>query len=118
MAAHVVYVTPAFEQLNEAIVIRKVAADSGRALTTTSFYTQAALRWGRVRPYVRFEYLNVPVADPDPVVVAAAGKSYGPSFGVRFDAAAAVALKLQYDQFTGSIRNQTNGLTAQLAFTF
>lgn len=118
MAVHVVYVVPAFEQLNEVIVIRHVPADTGHALTTTSFYTQVGPRLGRFRPYVRFEYLDSPETDADPTFNAVAGRSYGPSLGVRFDAVAAVALKLQYDRFTGPIRNQTNGLTAQLAFTF
>jgi hypothetical protein len=73
---------------------------------------------GRYHPYVRFEYLDVPEREFDPVLAADAGRSYGPSFGIRFDAAAAVALKLQYSRLTGPVRNQTNGLTAQVAFTF
>lgn len=117
IAAHIVYESPSFEQLNEVIVISHTPARSARS-TTTSFYTQVAPRFGRYHPYFRFEYLDVPKDAFGPVIADIAGRSYGPSVGVRFDAATAVALKLQYDRFTGPIRNETTGLTAQIAFTF
>ena len=116
MSAHVVYQGPLFEQLNEAIFIRHVRADTERAITTTSFYSQISRQFGRYRPYVRYEYLDVPTSDP--VFRTDIGRSYGPSFGVRFDAAPPVAVKLEYDRLTGGIRSQTNGLKIQLGFTF
>ena len=116
MAAHLVFQSPRFEQLNEAIFIRHVPADTERAVTTTSFYSQISRQVGRYRPYVRYEYLDVPTVDP--VFSTAIGRSYGPSFGVRFDAAPPVAVKLEYDRLTGGIRSQTNGLKIQLGFTF
>jgi len=118
MAAHIVYDTPVLEQLNELIVIRHSPGDSRQTATTTSFYTQVAPRVGRFHPYVRFEYLNVPRADLDLVLSLDTGRSYGPSFGVRYDPAPPVALKVQYDRLKGPISSATNGLTIQLAFTF
>ena len=76
VAAHLIYESPAFEQLNEVIIIRHHG--KGADTTTTSFYTQVAPRVGRFHPYVRFEYLNVPGAELDPVLSAEAGRSYGP----------------------------------------
>ena len=116
VAAHLVYQNPVFEQLNEAIFIRHVPADTERAVTTSSFYTQISRQFGRARPYFRYEYLDVPTADP--IFSSAMGRSYGPSFGMRFDAAPPVAVKVEYTRLTGGIRSQTNGLKIQLGFTF
>ncbi len=116
MAAHVVYQSPVFEQLNEAIFIRHAPADASRVTTTTSAYSQISRQFGRYRPYFRYEYLDVPAMDG--VFGDDIGRLYGPSVGVKYDAAAPVALKLQYDRLTGRARSRTNGLTAQLAFTF
>jgi hypothetical protein len=114
VAGHVVYQTPAFELLNEALFVRH--ASLAAVTTTKSFYVQLSQQFRRYRPYVRYEYLNVP--SDDPIFSTVLGLSDGPSIGIRFDAATAVALKLQYTRLTGSIRNQTNGLTAQAALTF
>lgn len=116
MTAHLVYQSPLFEQLNEAIFVRHAPADTRRAVTTTSFYSQISRQFGRYRPYFRYEYLDVPTIDP--VFGGALGLSYGPTFGLRFDAAPPVSVKVQYDRLAGGIRHQTNGLTIQLGFTF
>ncbi|HWW84408.1 MAG TPA: hypothetical protein VNZ26_12440, partial [Vicinamibacterales bacterium] len=117
LAFHAIYQSPIFEQLNEAIFIRH-APDGSPAATTTSAYTQISRQFDRYRPYFRFEYLNIPPEDPDAVFHADAGRSYGPSIGLRFDAAPPVAIKAEYTRFRGPISNQTTGLIIQLAFTF
>ena len=116
--AHVVYETPAFEALNEVIVMRHSPEDGGAALSTTSVYSQVSPRIGRAHPFVRFEYLDVPAAERDALLASYAGRSYGPSAGIRVDVADAVAMKVQWDHLTGPVRNATNGVTAQVAFTF
>ena len=115
-AAHFAYQIPAFEQLAEAIFIRHVPSDTERATTTTSFYSQTSRQLGRYRPYFRYEYLDAPPGEP--VFGNDLGRSYGPTIGVRFDAAPPVAIKVEYVRLTGSIRAQTNGLTVQFGFTF
>lgn len=116
VAAHLVYQIPIFESLNEAIFIRHTPADTGLATTTSSFYSQISRGFGRIRPYFRYEYLDVP--EDDLVFSSDMGRSYGPTFGLRFDAAPPVAVKLEYVRLTGGIRTQTNGLTIQLGFAF
>jgi hypothetical protein len=115
MAVHGVYQTSAFEFLNEALFIRH-APEHASATTTNSFYSQVSRQFGRYRPYVRYEYLNVPADDA--FFGDAIGRLRGPSLGLRFDAAEPVALKLQFDWLSGQARNLVNGLTLQAAFTF
>ena len=116
VAAHLVYQVPLFEQLNEAIFIRHTPADTGTAATTSSFYTQISRQFGRARPYFRYEFLDVP--DSELVFRSQIGRSYGPTVGLRVDAAPPVAIKLEYTRLTGSIETQTNGFTVQFAFVF
>jgi hypothetical protein len=116
IAAHLVYQSPLFEQLNEAIFIRHAPVDAEPAMTTSSFYSQISRQFGRYRPYLRYEYLDVPANDV--VFRNDMGRSYGPTVGLRFDAAAPVAIKLEYVRLTGGIQTQTNGLTVQLGFAF
>ena len=95
---------------------RHAPEDTSPASTTTSVYSQISRQFGRYRPYVRYEFLDVPTRDP--VFGDVIGRLYGPSVGLRYDPLAPVALKLQYNRLVGPIRSQVNGLTAQLAFTF
>jgi len=116
VAAHLVYQIPQFEQLNEAIFIRHAPSDTEPVATTTSFYSQISRQFGRVRPYFRYEFLDVPSSDL--VFRNEVGRSYGPTVGLRIDAAPPVAVKVEYVRLNGTIRAQTNGLTFQFGFAF
>jgi hypothetical protein len=115
MAVHGVYQASDVEFLNEALFIRH-APEHASATTTAAFYSQLSRQFGRYRPYVRYEYVNVPAADA--VFGDAIGRLRGPSVGLRFDAAEPVALKVQFNWLSGQARNLVNGLTFQAAFTF
>ena len=114
LAAHVVYSTPNFEWLNEALVVRHTP-DGGHTYQTPGWYSQISRRFGSYRPYFRYQYIN---ASPNEPIFPDIGLRAGPSAGLRYDASESVALKLQYD-FT-SLRNQSSvqGLQAQVGFTF
>jgi hypothetical protein len=114
LAAHVVYSTPNFEWLNEALVVRDTPA-GGHTYATPGWYSQISKRFGSYRPYLRYQYIN---ASPNEPIFPDIGLRAGPSAGLRYDASESVALKLQYD-FT-SLRNQPSvqGLQAQVGFTF
>jgi hypothetical protein len=58
-SAHLVYLTPTFEWLNEGILIHHNPSGH-HATNTTGFYTQIAQQFGRFRPYLRYQYINVP----------------------------------------------------------
>lgn len=114
LAAHAIYSTATFEWLNEALVIRHTPT-GGHVFETPGWYTQISRRWGAYRPYFRYQYINA--SSNEPIFPDIALRA-GPQAGLRFDASESVALKLQYD-YT-ALRNQraTQGLEAQVGFTF
>ncbi len=117
LSAHVVYVSPEFEWLNEGVLVR----DSSRLGTfeTYGFYTQVARRFGQFRPYVRYELLAANGRDP---VMQAAGETdthQTLSLGVRYDFTSLAAFKLQWDHTIEADDNDAReALTLQLSFTF
>jgi hypothetical protein len=114
LAAHAVYSSTNFEWLNEALVVRHTP-EFGRLFQTPGFYSQISRRFGAYRPYFRYQYINASSNEP---IFPDVGLRAGPSAGIRYDASESVALKLQYDYTT--LRNQqaTQGLSAQVGFTF
>ncbi|HXB75720.1 MAG TPA: hypothetical protein VNY05_46235 [Candidatus Acidoferrales bacterium] len=113
LAAHAVWQTPKWELLNEGILIRHAQTD--RVVRTTAFYTQASRQFGKVRPYFRYQYLNVPATDP---VLSGIGLLYGPSLGIRYDFSEFAAFKIQYDRTDRRALSGFNGVTTQLSFVF
>ena len=93
---YAVLARPRFEWLNEAMMIRH-APLGGHVYETPAFYSQISERFGRYRPYFRYQYINASSKEP---VFAQVGLRTGPSAGIRFDATESVALKLQYDYTT------------------
>lgn len=113
LAGHAVYTSQKFEWLNEAVVLRNQSM--GTTYTTPAFYTQLARQFGLARPYVRYEWLHAPAAEP---FYGTLGLRRGLALGVRYDVNDSACIKLQYDhvQQTGLPRAQT--ITLQSAFTF
>ena len=67
------------------------------------------------RPYFRYQYVNSPAGDP---VNLYTGRYMGPSVGLRYDFADYAAFKLQYNRLEQRAVAASNGLDAQIAFTF
>lgn len=116
-AAHVIYQTPSFELLNEGILIRHTLSDTQQTINTPGFYTQISQRFfNRVRPYFRYEYMNVPERDP---INHDVGRRNGPALGVRYDLGEFAALKMQYDRTAYRTKSKSsNAFQMQFAFTF
>jgi type II secretory pathway component PulJ len=114
LAAHAVYTTSAFEWLNEALVIRHTPL-GGRTFATPGWYSQISHRWGQYRPYFRYQYINASSQEP---IFPDIQLRAGPSAGLRYDANESVALKLQYDYTALRNEHATQGLEAQIGFTF
>jgi hypothetical protein len=114
-AAHVVYQTGIFEQLNEVVIIRDTPVNGAETSTSTGVYTQMSRRFGRLSPYFRYEHLDV--AQEDRLFGSIESVS-GPSVGLRYDFRDLAALKVQWDRLTRGHKTAVNGLTAQVAFTF
>jgi hypothetical protein len=116
MAAHVVYQSPNYEWLNEAVFIRhKPEAAGGVASYTPGFYTQFARRFGKAQPYFRYQYVNAPRRD---LLLRDIGRRNGPSFGLRYDLTTYAAFKAQYDRTERRSLSTLDELILQLAFTF
>ena len=125
---HAVYVNNGYEILNEGMPVRHVE-DFGPVFTTDGFYTQFSRAFHAYRPYFRYQYFNAPSNDPVYIysspndyapsyVNGFVGRVNGPSVGIRYDFTAHSALKFQYDRISERDLPTTNGLTAQIAFTF
>jgi hypothetical protein len=113
-AGYLVYQTPAFEWLNEGLVVRHKVR-GGKSYSTGAFYTQIARQFGKFRPYFRYQYVNAPQDEP---IYKDIGFRHGPSLGVRYDASDSTALKLQYDRTDQRSQKGFDTLTLQSAFTF
>lgn len=114
LAFHAVYRSSTTEVLNEALFIRH-APSGERSVRTFGFYSQLARSWGRLQPYVRYQYVDAPGEDP---ILADVGRQYGPSLGLRRELGEAAALKVQYDRTTRRGLGSVNTWTLQAAFTF
>jgi BMFP domain-containing protein YqiC len=113
MAGHVVYQNRLYEVLNEAVVVRHER--EGRVFYTPGLYTQFSRRFGDLRPYARYQYVNVPGDDP---VYPDVGRRNGPSVGLRYDVSEFAAFKAQYDHTQRRRQSPIDELLLQFAFTF
>lgn len=116
IAGHVVYQSPRYEWLNEALFIRHKPDGANRATTyTPGFYTQFARRFGKAQPYFRYQYVNAPARD---LLFNNIGRRNGPSFGLRYDVTDYAAFKTQYDRTERRGLSALDELIMQLSFTF
>ncbi|MBV8856309.1 MAG: hypothetical protein JOZ02_05035 [Acidobacteria bacterium] len=113
MAGHVVYQNRLYEVLNEAVVVRHER--EGRVFYTPGLYTQFSRRFGDLRPYARYQYVNVPSDDP---IYPDVGRRNGPSVGLRYDVTEFAAFKAQYDRTQRRRQTPIDELLLQFAFTF
>jgi hypothetical protein len=110
---HIVYVGSRLEFLNEASLIRNDLEN--HVFNSITSYTQLSYAFGKLRPYFRYDYQNVPASDP---VFAALGRENGPSVGVYRHLSNYVVLKVQYGRLSERNKPSANDLSAQLAFAF
>lgn len=112
---YAVYITPAWEILNEFELQRDHVEGSPVTFNTPLGYTQISHKFGKYRPYFRWQEVNVPVNDP---IYSTVGRFEGPSAGVRMDFTEFAALKLQYNRIYTRTAAPMNGIDGQVAFTF
>jgi hypothetical protein len=113
--AHVIYVAHGLEILNEGFLIRHAQVHDPLQFNMPAFYTQLSERFGRMRPFFRYQYNHMNEADP---IFDDVGLRYGPSFGARYDFDDNLSFKAQFDHTAREHRPDLNGLQFQLAFTF
>ena len=113
--AHALYKTDAVELLGEWLAIRHRARDGSPANVSRGWYAQASRRIGPVRPYARYDYVDVPRSNQ---VFGFLGRRRGPTGGVRYDFDALAAFKLQASHLTQTTRANLNRVDAQVSFMF
>ena len=113
--AHFVYKTDVLELMTEGMVMRHDPRGTAPTNDSRGYYAQASRRFASVRPYVRFDYLNVPTTNQ---LLGFLGRRSGPTFGVRYDFEALAALKLQTSHLNQTTRPTMNRFDAQLSFMF
>ncbi|HEU4721137.1 MAG TPA: hypothetical protein VFS59_07210 [Gemmatimonadaceae bacterium] len=112
---HALYKTDAIEVLTEWLAMRHRARSGGAPNVARGWYVLASRRVGVVRPYVRYDDVDVPKANQ---VFAFLGRRRGPTAGVRYDFDALAALKLQASHLTQTTRPTLNRVDAQVSFMF
>jgi hypothetical protein len=116
VSAHVVYVTPHFEWLNEGFLIQHKEEETKQKFNTPAFYSLISNKFGRHwRPYFRYQYANASTGSP---LFPDIGKRFGPSAGIRYDFNDYVALKTQFDRTYRDPLPVFNDIQVQLAFRF
>jgi hypothetical protein len=113
-AAHALYKTDAVELLGEWLAMRHRPRAGGSNLSR-GWYAQASRRFGALRPYVRYDYVDVPRSNQ---VFAFLGRRNGPTGGVRWDFDALAAFKLQASHLEQTTRATLNRVDAQVSFMF
>ncbi len=113
---YAVYVAHEFEFLNEGFLIRDAALHFSTAVfNTPAFYSQLSRKFGPIRPFVRYQYVNT---SSNNEIYDDIGLRAGPSFGARYDLNDYIAAKAQLNHTMRRGQPDLNGLQLQLAFTF
>ena len=113
---YIVYTAHGIEFLNEGFLIRDAALDlRDDVFNTPAFYSQFSKQLGRMRPFLRYQYVN---ASPNNLIYDDVGLRQGPSFGARYDLNSYIAFTAQLDHTVRRGEPDLNGLQLQLAFTF
>jgi len=113
---HVVYLAHGIELLAEAAYIRHEEPDTGRRFDSDGLYAQLAFEANGLKPYVRFDHLDLD--DEDPLL----GPEYQSldqvTLGVRWDPVAWLALKGEYRSTELEGLERVHAGLVQAAFTF
>ena len=112
---HVIYNGHGIEFLNEGFLLRNAYENGGPTYNMPAFYSQFSKRFGRMRPFFRYQYVNT---NPNSIYHDDVLLRHGPSFGARYDFTDAIAFKIQLDHTIRKGQSDLNGLQMQLAFAF
>jgi len=118
--AHVFYVEGGWELIAEASGIIHDDRVAGKGHHSAGSYAQVAYRFGKLKPYYRFDWLSIARADPfyaDPGLNPAVEDTRQHTVGVRWDAASFVAFNLEYVHQNATSEN-VNAIAFQVSCAF
>jgi hypothetical protein len=113
--AHAMYKSDAVELLAEWLGMRHRSRAGTEPNMSRGWYAQASRRFGALRPYARYDYVDVPKTDQ---VFAFLGRRSGPTGGMRWDFDPLAAFKLQVSHLEQTTRATVNRVDAQVSFMF
>ncbi|GEM_PF-1241274 len=116
LGGHLVYIRNNIEFLSEGDNVRHTIASTGETYNTWGWYAQAGYQLGPVKPYFRYDYMNIDEGDP----------FYGPLFqditrytvGMRWDPIDWAAFKVEYQYVETPGLNDPNAFYTQATFTY
>lgn len=114
LATYGVYRTPTIELMAEWLQLSHQQAGSSR-FDTHAGYLQASRAVGRVRPYYRYDRLDIA---PETPLIGSFGSSASHALGIRFDPGEWVGLKAQYERLSDRRGAGLDGVHVQLVFVF
>ena len=115
VAAYAVYRTPAVELMAEWLRLSYRPDAAAQRVDNHGGYVQASHAFGTIRPYYRYDRLDI---DPTTPLIGTFGSSETHVFGIRYDPAAWVGLKAQYERLATTTIAGANGMHVQLVFVF
>ena len=110
--AYAVYRTPAAEVMVEWL---RLTHDTGGGYTTDAGYAQLSKTFGSFKPYYRYDRLAVAPGTP---FIGPLGSYKGHTIGLRFDPAAWLGLKAQYERTDEAELRGIDAVRTQLVFVF
>jgi hypothetical protein len=113
-SAYGVYRTPSTEIMTEWLLLFH-REQSAATYTNNAGYFQASRAIGKIRPYYRYDRLDI---DPNTPLIGSTGSSTAHMLGLRIDPAEWVGLKAQYERRRENQRAPFNGAHVQLVFVF
>src|SRR5262249_23263447 len=113
--AYGVYRTPPGEMMGGWLRPAYPPGTLGRRYDNHGGYVQASRAFGTIRPYYRYDRLDI---DPGTPFIGTFPSSETHVLGARFDPAAWVGLKAQYERLHTGDHGPANGVHVQLVFVF
>ena len=113
-ASFLTYRTPALEVMGEWLRLTHRASD-GRTYSNDAGYLQASRRFGKLRPYYRFDRLAIEPATP---FIGGLGSYRAHIAGIRVDPSAWVGLKAQYERQDHRSQRGVDAVRTELVFVF
>jgi len=110
-----VYRTPVAELMGEWLRLSYRPEGGGPRYDNHGGYLQASRAFGKIRPYYRYDRLDITPGTP---FIGTFPSTETHELGARFDPAAWVGLKAQYERLHTSDRGAANGVHVQLVFVF
>jgi hypothetical protein len=114
-ALFVAYRTPRVEVMAEWLRLAHRAETTNGWITSDAGYFQASKAFGKLRPYYRYDRLDI---DPGAPLIGTIGSQTGHSVGLRVDPGAWVGLKAQYERSDWATRRGVDAVRAELVFVF